>query len=730
MKMQKTIAIIMLLISSVLTALVSGDIAYPAILCMLGLLGLQRRFTWDFKPERSVITSLLLLLLAIMFSIHYHYASSPGRLAYVQAAAVAWQTIARYFLASMILILFLGSPDRLPSSLGLFHVAVTISAGQVLLLDDMYITFRLSELLSVILVVLYAVAYVPKLQRRSAAARGSRDAPIPKRMGRLRSKASATERHMSTPSCLPNPQSTGCLAVDAFRQKAGVFAFSLILVITANCGWIMSSMLYRHVEVLNYLPIWFWRARVTLESKTDGVALMGFSTSGRLSNMLLLKGDLDPTPALSIKSDSSPGYLRARAFEVYRQSEWQNLSYQEAILPEQNMPFGMYFVGRTNIFRLDKKDASTCKYMTVKHESRFANAVFTPLGTSFLEAPFNLMLRDKHDIVYAPKMRSGLNYRIAYTTAARRGGPPTGMLNIPNHLDPRIRQLADRIFAGCSTTTEKIDAVVNYFRTNYTYVLGLDIPPDRDKLTHFLLEESTGYCEYFASGAAILLRLVGVPTRYVTGFLVTEKDEQSDLWVARYMDAHAWAEAWNKERSQWTIVEATVGEDLVTAPAAQELERMGGGTGTLGQLLQALYQYGLFGVLSWLFESYGLLASLVLLMSLLGGVLSLVLLRYYNRKKAKGPTQTRAVRNPGLATLHKMLTRMDRKVKTAGPRRHLSQTLHAFSQQLRMRDLGDGLWTRISEWYLEYANLRYRRMISSKRLQKLQQLAQGLQDSL
>ena len=706
----------MLLISSVLTALVSGDIAYPAILCMLGLLGLQRRFTWDFKPERSVITSLLLLLLAIMFSIHYRYASSPGRLAYVQAAAVAWQTIARYFLASMILILFLGSPDRLPSSLGLFHVAVTISAGQVLLLDDMYITFRLSELLSVILVVLYAVAYAPKLQRRSAAVRGSRDTPIPKRMGRLRSKASATERHMSNLYC--------------FRKKAGVFAFSLILVITANCGWIMSSMLYRHVEVLNYLPVWFWRARVTLESKTDGVALVGFSASGRLSNMLLLKGDQDPTPALSIKSDSSPGYLRARAFEVYRQSEWQNLSYQEAILPEQNMPFGMYFVGRTNIFRLDKKDASTCKYMTVKHESRFANAVFTPLGTSFLEAPFNLMLRDKHDIVYAPKMRTGLNYRIAYTTAARRGGQPTGMLNIPNHLDPRIRQLADRIFAGCSTTTEKIDAVVNYFRTNYTYVLGLDIPPDRDKLTHFLLEESTGYCEYFASGAAILLRLAGVPTRYVTGFLVTEKDEQSDLWVARYMDAHAWAEAWDKERNQWTIVEATVGEDLVTAPAAQELERMGGGTGTLGQLLQALYQYGLFGVLSWLFESYGLLAGLVLLMSLLGGALSLALLRYYNRKKSKGLTQTRAVRNPGLATLHKMLTRMDRKVKARGPRRDLSETLHAFSQQLRARDSGDGLWTRISDWYLEYANLRYRRMISSKRLQKLQQLAQGLQDSL
>ncbi len=699
MKTQKTIAIIMMLASSVLTAWVSGDIAYPAILCMLGLLGLQRRFTWDIRPEKRVITSLLLLLLAILFSLHYRYASSIGRVAYVQAAAFAWQTIARYFLASMILILFLGSPGRLPSSLGLFHVAITISAGQVLLLDDMYITFRLSELLSVILLVLYAAC-------------GTGFQPVKTR------PRWPCHRRVSAPSC--------------FRKKAGVFAFSLILLVAANCGWIMSSILYRHVEVLNYLPVWFWRGGLALESTTDGVSLVGFSTSGRLSSVLLIKGDQDPTPVLSIMCDGSPGYLRARAFDVYRQSEWHDLSNQEALFPEQSKPFGMYFVGRTNIFRLNEEDASKCNYMTIRHESRFADAIFTPLGTSFLEAPFNLMLRDDDDIVYAPKLRSGLNYRIAYTESASQK-PPTGvqgrrMLNIPSQLDRRVHQLANRIFAGCSTTTEKIDAVVNYFGTNYTYVLGLDIPPDRDKLTYFLLEESTGYCEYFASGAAILLRLAGVPVRYVTGFLVTEKDARNELWIARNMDAHAWVEAWDKERNQWTIVEATVGGNLATASAAEQLGRMRGGTGILlGQLLPALYQYGLFGVLGWLFKSYGLLAGLFLLMSLLGGALWLALSRHYNRKKSKGETQSRAVRNPGLVTLHKMLTRMDSRVKAAGPRRELSETLHAFSQRLRARDSGDGLWTRMSDWYLEYANLRYRRTISSKRLQKLQQLAQGLQ---
>ena len=682
MKTQKAIAIIIVLTSSLLTGLVSGDIAYPTILCMLGLLGLQRRFTWDIKPERRVITSFLLLFLAIMFSIHYRYADSIHRITSVEAEAIAWQTIARYFLASMILILFLGRPDQLPSSLGLFHVAVTISAGQVLLINDMHITFRLSELLSVILLVLYA-----------ASAHGSMDRPISGRLWRM----------------------------------SRWLAFGLILVVTVNGGWIVSSILYRHVEILN-LPVLFWGRGSALENTSEGMSRVGFSTSGKLSSVMLIKGELDPTPVLSISSNVSPGYLRARSFDVYRQSEWYDLSYQEAVLPEHNMPFGMYVVTKTNIFSLNKTDTSKCKFMTIRHETPFNDTMFTPLGTVFIEAPVKLLMRDNDDIVYAPKYQGGLYYRIAYTKLTSQKAP-IRMRDIPNELDPRIHELADRIFAGCTTTSEKINAVISYFRNNYTYVLGLNIPPDRDKLTYFLLEESTGYCEYFASGAAILLRIAGVPTRYVTGFLVTAKDEQSGDWIARNMDAHAWVEAWDQQQKQWTIVEATVGENLDAAPELEELERMGGGIGSFGLLLQALYQYGLVGVIGWLFDSFGVLNSVVLMVSLLGGGLSLALLRHI-RKKSKNKTSLKQPQNPELLTLHKMLMKMDRKVKAAGSQRHFSESLHAFSQQLRRRDSGSGLWTKISDWYLEYANLRYCRKISSERFRKLRQRYKGLRDSL
>lgn len=684
MKMQKTIAAIIILTSSVLIALVSSDISYPAILCMLGLVGLRRSFTWNIKPERRIITSLLLLFLAIIFAVHYRYIGFTGRVAYEQAAAFAWQTIARYFLASMILVLFLGSPKRLPPSLGLFHIAITISAGQIILLNDMYIAYRLLELISVILVVVYIIS-----------ARDMTSTPVPAGIGRM---------------------SRGLL-------------FGLILIATANFGWIASTILYRHVEVLNYLPVWFWRQTVADDGRIEQRTRIGFSNSGKLSSFFMMKAEQDTTPALSITSDSNPGYLRARAFDMYRQSQWFEAPYQEVMFPEKNTPFGMYFVGGRNLFRLRGTDDSDYEQMIIRHESGLADAVFAPLGASFIQIPFNYLRRDDNDIVYAPNFRNGLDYRIAYTRSAFRRAPRhiRRMLDVPKNLDPRIVQLAGTIFANCNTTSEKIDAVIKHFRTNYTYLLGLNTPSEGDKLTYFLLNASTGYCEYFASGAAILLRLADVPTRYVTGFLVTQKGPSEGTWIARNMDAHAWVEAWDQEQGQWKIVEATVGQNLESLSLDEQATSAGSSRSALfGQLLQVLYEYGLIGIIGWLFKSYGLRSGIILMAIFLVSAIVVKFSRRRVKNKYQSQPQSIALKNPAIISLHKMLARMDRKLKAAGFRRDITETLHDFSQRIRIRETGDGLWTRISDWYIEYAHLRYRGKISSRHLYQLQQHARDL----
>lgn len=691
MKPQKTIAGIMILISSAVTAWVSADIGFPAILCMLGLLGLQRRFTWDIKPERRVITSLLMLLLAALFALHYRYGGPAGWMAHEQVISLAWQTVTRYFLAAMILMLFLGAPHRLPPSLALFHLANAICAGQVLLLNDRFIVFRLLELLSVVLAVLYA----------------------------------ATTHAAVTPS-----------TATSTRRLPRWAIYGLILVVTANGGWIVGSVLYRHVELLDTIPLWIARRGVGLEPKDDVAAYVAFSTSGELSSIRGIIEDQDSTVALTIRSSFNPGYLRARAFELYDRSRWRNASQQKAIFGRRSQ---RPVANSANVFPLRAGIIPEQTHMTVRHEAQFDGAMFTPLGVATIKSLRTVLMRDDDDIVSARDLRRGSRYRLDYSRSAFRR-PPTAaqrasMLTVPAPLDPgsnpRIRRLADRIFVGCETTAQKIEAVIGHFRDHYAYSLGTEIPPDQDRLAYFLLEASTGYCEYFASGTAMLLRLVGVPTRYVTGFLVTERDPETSMWVARNMDAHAWVEAWDADRNEWTIVESTVQDDRATASVVEQLGRLGGGMSvSLGRFLQAVYDYGLLGVASWLFASRELLAGVLVLTLSGASVTWWFLRRRRHRRQAAGRRSSRTPPDPALVALHKMLARMDRKLGAVGLRRPLSETLHAFARRLRSHESGDAVWARVSDWYLEYADLRYRRDVSAEHLHQLQHRADRLRSAL
>ncbi|UCD50858.1 MAG: transglutaminase domain-containing protein [Phycisphaerales bacterium] len=690
MKPHKLIAVVMILTSSAVTGWTCVDIAFPAILGMLGLLGLQRRLTWDIKPERRVITSLLMLVLAMLFSLHYRYGGPPGWNAHEEVMSLAWQTVTRYFLAAMILMLFLGSPQRLPTSLGLFHVANVVCAGQILLLNDRFITFRLLELWAVILLVSYAAT-----------------------------------AHVTLP-----------IRLSPRGRRAGHWLLcSLVLVAAANAGWIVSSVLYRHVELLDRIPMWFAKQGIAFHQAGTTISQVAFSSTGELSSIHELIQDQDGSVVLTIKAAEVPGYLRGRAFDTYDRSEWRSSADRETIAGVQSM---RPIRNNNHVFRFDTLGASEVKSMTITQEAEFdGDVTFAPLGTSALKVLPPLLQRDEHDIFYVHHRGRRSRHRLDYSTAPYRTAPPAGlharMLEVPSYLDPqrnaRLATLTRRIFAGAETTSEKIEAVVNHFRTNYTYSLRFEVPSDREPLSHFLFDASTGYCEYFASGAAILLRLAGVPTRYVTGFLVTVKEPQGRLWVARNMDAHAWVEAWDQEQGQWSMVEATVQETRTGSGAIEQLGRLGGNVSVaFSRFLQAVYDYGLVGVAGWLFTSYGVVTSSVLLATLLAT--ATWWWRFRRGRKTGGVRRRKTRPDPSVVVLHKMLGQMDRKLKASGLRRQLTETLHAFARRLRACDAGDGAWVQVSDWYLEYAELRYCKKIGAEHLEQLHRSAERLRRSL
>ncbi|HSD26823.1 MAG TPA: transglutaminaseTgpA domain-containing protein [Vicinamibacteria bacterium] len=117
-------------------------------------------------------------------------------------------------------------------------------------------------------------------------------------------------------------------------------------------------------------------------------------------------------------------------------------------------------------------------------------------------------------------------------------------LALPPHVDPRIVQLARTLALESPEPRGRLSASVQHLQTGYRYTLAPGAFRTSDPLAEFLFGKKAGYCEYFASAAVVLLRLQGVPARFVKGLSVgPQTDVGGGLHVVRESDAHAWIEA-------------------------------------------------------------------------------------------------------------------------------------------------------------------------------------------
>ena len=108
------------------------------------------------------------------------------------------------------------------------------------------------------------------------------------------------------------------------------------------------------------------------------------------------------------------------------------------------------------------------------------------------------------------------------------------------------------------TTEQIVRAVVSYVSTLNRYDENTGFPPsDKDFVTWFMRESKTGFCVHYASTAVVLLRLAGVPARYVKGYFLTDVKDgvPCDVYST---DAHAWIEYFHHDYG-WIMDDPTPG---------------------------------------------------------------------------------------------------------------------------------------------------------------------------
>ncbi len=313
-------------------------------------------------------------------------------------------------------------------------------------------------------------------------------------------------------------------------------------------------------KVINFFPF-------VLEWRNDVMDSYGYGFSSRYTSGIQGSGKgqrlggpvfLDKSIMLSIASDSNDTlYLRGIVKDYYSGNSWSK--------------------SNRSSFQYKSNDTLALPYNVneVRTYKRTINVIPKKLLTSTIFAPYKLykvahkdnrFFVDEDSEAYFSKLVTRKeSYSIEYISPYLdenelrkikiKNDSNMSYVQLPENVSERVRQLSRELTSMHDNDYDKIKAVENFLRTNYTYTLEPSVVPvNQEFVEHFLFEEKQGYCTYFATALAVLLRASDIPCRYVEGFMsLYEGSSSRDL---KGTDAHAWVEV-NFDKYGWITFEAT-----------------------------------------------------------------------------------------------------------------------------------------------------------------------------
>ncbi len=131
-------------------------------------------------------------------------------------------------------------------------------------------------------------------------------------------------------------------------------------------------------------------------------------------------------------------------------------------------------------------------------------------------------------------------------------------LQLPASISPKLRQLTDYWESVTQNDEQIVQIALNYVRTQgFSYTLEPGEYTGPQSLEEFFLIRRSGFCEHFSASFATLMRMAGVPSRVVVGYLGGEySDHNGGYLIVKQSDVHAWTEVW-LEKYGWYRIDPT-----------------------------------------------------------------------------------------------------------------------------------------------------------------------------
>ena len=160
----------------------------------------------------------------------------------------------------------------------------------------------------------------------------------------------------------------------------------------------------------------------------------------------------------------------------------------------------------------------------------------------------------RYGIINSKRVVDGVELTQGPLCVAPNAAQRVTLLQVPPEIQQGVKDLTLDATIEAPTQPEKIIAIVNYLQANHSYSLDF-AREEGDPVSEFLLSKKSAHCQYFAASAVMMMRIAGIPARYVSGFYAHETEDNGDI-IVRGRDAHAWAEAY-VDNVGWVSVDAT-----------------------------------------------------------------------------------------------------------------------------------------------------------------------------
>ena len=170
---------------------------------------------------------------------------------------------------------------------------------------------------------------------------------------------------------------------------------------------------------------------------------------------------------------------------------------------------------------------------------------------------------------------------------------PRGLLYLPRNQNPKTFELVKSLTQNLNTDAEKVDAIYTYFSNNFKYTLTPKIP-EVNQIDELLFNYRAGFCAHYSEAMAIMLRMAGIPSRIIGGYLGGSTID--NYVIVHDYDAHAWVEAYINKR--WIAYDPTslvapgrITESILNSAQIYGANRTFMPSNKLAQLLSDIKEY-------------------------------------------------------------------------------------------------------------------------------------------